>query len=483
MPRDHALLDWLSTRPGSAVPLQQHIGEQLKAAIFEGRLPPGTALPSSRLLAKDLGISRGTVTAVYDRLVGEGLLKVSGRSATFVAGGTWPDTASEPAGMGSAMELQRDAAAEADHDGTPPPYPAFSPGTPAVDLFPAGRWSRLLSARSHQMSRDMSGESVHLGGYFPLRVSLAGHLKTARGVLCEPRQVLITSSARAALAAVCSIVAKAGDRGIVEDPGYFIAGRVMANFGIEPVAIPVDDGGIVVDPALPAARLAYVTPTHQMPLGVRLAQDRVGTLLGWARREDAWIIEDDYDSEFRYVGEPVVALQRSDPNGRVIYIGTFSKTLFPSLRVAYLVVPKSLVNSAERTVFLYGQEPTLHVQAALSDFIAKGFYGTHIRRARSIYRRRQQLLVAALNRHLADTVELKMPPGGMNIVLPLSDDVPAAVVQAEAAKQALHVRALSFYAQGAPAANALHLGFAGVPDRQIEPAAKRLAAVIRSVRR
>jgi GntR family transcriptional regulator/MocR family aminotransferase len=250
---------------------------------------------------------------------------------------------------------------------------------------------------------------------------------------------------------------------------------------LENIPIPVDADGIAVERPVPKARLAYVTPTHQMPLNVRLADDRCKSLIEWARTEDAWIIEDDYDSEFRYVGQPVVALQHSDPDGRVIHIGTFSKTLFQSLRIAYLIVPKRLSASAAEAVFLNG-EPTLHVQAALSDFVAEGHYAMHIRKARLVYRRRQGLLVDALNFHLEGILAISQPPGGMHVVVPFPSDIPAQSVQSAAAKEALFVRPVSYYTAKWPAPNALQLGFAAVPDRQIEPAVNRLARVIRAIR-
>ena len=233
---------------------------------------------------------------------------------------------------------------------------------------------------------------------------------------------------------------------------------------------------------MPKARLVFLTPTHQMPLGVRLADYRCELVLEWARREDGWIIEDDYDSEFRYVGQPVVALQHSDPNGRVIYLGTFSKTLFPGLRIAFLVVPEELAKPAAAATYQNGQAPTIHIQAALADFIAQGHYAAQIRRARRVYRRRQGLLVAALNHHLEGIVTVSQPAGGMNLVLPFPSDIPALSVQALAARETLHVRAVSYYTEGSAAPNAAHLGFAAVPERLIEPSVERLGRVIRSLR-
>lgn len=482
MPKDRVLLDWLRADRRRAEPMQDQIGRQFRAAILERQLPPGTLLPSSRALAKDLAVSRSTVTAVYDRLLGEGLLRARGRSATFVADGIARQDADVVASGTAAIAENEPEPPSDDRGDVPPPYPAFHPGTPALDIFPVARWTRLLTARCRQMTGELAGEGAHVGGYMPLRAALAEHLRTARGVLCQPEQVVITSSARAALAVACRILTTPGDRCLIEDPGYFVGGRVMANFGMTTTPVPVDANGLVVDPPLPKARLAYITPTHQMPLGVRLADDRSAALIEWARREDAYIIEDDYDSEFRYSGQPVQALQHADPNGRVLHIGTFAKVLFPSLRVAYLVVPRHMATAAVNAIFLNGHEPTLHVQAALSDFISQGHYATHIRRARSVYRRRQGRMIDALNHHLEGLVALSPPAGGMHVVVPLPADIPAAVVQSEAARQSLHVRPLSYYAERAEAPNALHLGFAAVPDHLIEPAVERLAKVIRSVR-
>ena len=193
MPKDRALLGWLRADRRRGEPLQEQIGRQLRAAIFERRLPPGTALPSSRVLAKDMAVSRSTVTAVYDRLSGEGLLQARGRSATFIADGVAGQRDEAEAANAVAIADDREEPPEADRGGVAPPYPAFHPGTPALDIFPAARWTRLLSARCRQMSGELAGEGAHVGGYLPLRAALAEHLRTARGVLCQPEQILITT--------------------------------------------------------------------------------------------------------------------------------------------------------------------------------------------------------------------------------------------------------------------------------------------------
>jgi GntR family transcriptional regulator / MocR family aminotransferase len=480
MPKNRALLDWIKIeRDGGSAPLQRQISEQLRTGIRTGRLPPGTPLPSSRSLATHLEIARGTATAIYDRLIGEGLLHVRERSAIFVSE-TIDADAAEDASV--AEELDAIGGVVDNSQGLPPPYTTFLPGVPAFDIFPSVAWAKLLGARCRSMTLDLAGENVHIGGYPALRTVLAEHLKTARGVVCEPSQIIVTNTARAALTALCRLLTRSGDRCLIEDPGYTIARRIIAGCGLEAVPIPADANGMRVEPPMPKARLAYITPTHQLPLGVGLSGERCEALLDWARCEDAWIVEDDYDSEFRYSGRPVVALQHSDPNGRVIYIGTFAKTLFPSLRVGFLVVPEKLASEAARAVFLNGQEPMLHVQAALADFISQGRYAAHIRRARAVYRRRQKLLVDGLNGYFDGIVPpVSQPAGGMNLFVRLPPDIPAQSVQSLAAKEKLHVRAVSHYAVRAEAPNAVLLGFAAVLDRLIDPAAERLARVIRSI--
>ena len=480
MPKKRALLDWIKIERRAPTQLQHQVGGQIRAAIRSGRLPPGTPLPSSRTLAANLAIARGTATVIYDRLISEGWLDVRERSAIFVADGvdarsTGKNSRIAAANFGALKEAIRN------DEGLPPPYTAFLPGLPAFDIFPAVTWTRLLSARGRNMSLDLAGEGLHIGGYPALRVALAEHLKLARGVLCEPHQVIVTSSARAALTAMCRFLASPGERCLVEDPGYPIAHRIIVGCGLEAVPIPVDANGMRVEQSLPNARLAYVTPTHQLPLGVALSSERCRMLIDWATREEAWIIEDDYDSEFRYAGRPVVALQHLDPNGRVIHIGTFAKTLFPSLRVGFLVVPERLAHDVAIAVHLSGQEPVLHVQAALADFIMQGHYAAHIQRARGVYRRRQKLLVDTLNKHLDGILTVSQPAGGMNLLVRLPPEIPALTVQARAAAEELHARAVSYYALKAEAPNALHLGFAPLLDRSIEPAAASLAHVIRSI--
>ncbi len=481
MRRHHAFLDWIELERDSAVPLQRQIGDQLKSAIQTGRLSAGTSLPSSRTLARDLAVARGTMTAVYNRLIGEGLLGVRERSAVFVTESQPPEPRREQKGSKSTPFKAMQIAIRSD-EGLPPPYAAFLPGIPALDIFPALAWSRILAAQSRNMAPDMAGEGTYVGGYTPLRAAVAEYLRGARGLLCTPEQVVITNSARAGLTAVCRLLARPGDRCIVEDPGYPIAHRIIVGCGLEAVPVPVDREGLNVDGDLAGASLAYVTPTHQMPLGVTLSAERGKKLIEWAGRHSAWLIEDDYDSEFRIAGQPLVSLQRMDPNERVIHVGTFAKTMFPSLRAGFLIAPQHIARDLAIVVHLGGQEPAIHVQAALARFIANGHYAVHIRKARTIYRRRQGLLVDALNRHLEGIVELSPPAGGINVLLALPPDIPAIAVQELAARDGLHARALSYYALKATPPNALHLGFAPLADKLIEPAAARLAAIIRSLR-
>ena len=480
MPKQRALLDWIKVERNASAPLQRQIADQLKAAIVSGRLPVGTRLPSTRSLARDMAIARGTATAVYERLIGEGLLSVRERSAVSVAEGVGERQLGRGGNRPPPFRAMQNAISG--DDALPAPFPAFLPGVPALDIFPASVWSRILAAHSRNMTPDIAGEGTYVGGYPPLRMAVAEYLGSARGVACDPDQVVVTNSARAGLTAVCRLLARPGDRCLVEDPGYPIAHRIIVGCGLQAVPIPVDSEGMKVDLDLPNATLAYVTPTFQMPLGVSLSPDRCKTLIEWARRQLAWIIEDDYDSEFRYAGRAVTSLQDLDPYERVIYLGTFAKTMFPSLRAGFLVAPADIARDLAIMVHLGGQEPSLHLQAALADFISNGHYAVHIGKARAIYRRRQELLVNTLNRNLDGIVALSPPLGGMNFLVMLPPDISALKVQTLAASDGLHARAVEYYALELEPPNGLHLGFASLPDRDIEAAAERLAAIIRSLR-
>ncbi len=327
----------------------------------------------------------------------------------------------------------------------------------------------------------MASSFSHVGGYGPLREALASYLRTSRMVDCQPDQVLVVSSARAGFDLVCRLLMDPGMSCLMEDPGYISAKDVMRAAGLHITPVPVDGEGLCIlqgEEIDPKARMAFVTPSHQYPTGVSLSATRRQQLIDWAERQDACIIEDDYDSEFRFDSRPLATLQGLDGGRHVIYIGTFSKVLFPTLRTAYAVVPRSLIPVFKEAIYNCGQEPPLHVQAALADFINDGHFFSHIRRMRQLYKRRQVGFVESLIRHMGDRIPVERPPGGMQLVLNLPNEIPAAAASASAAAHGLHARPLEIYSLTGMVPNALFLGFTAIPDQQIDPATKTLANAI-----
>lgn len=495
MPRPHLLLDWIALDGAATPPLYRQLYTQLRAAVIGGRLEAGSLMPSSRVLAQELGVSRNTVLNAYEQLAAEGYLETNAASATRVA--HLPVDGLETDGDATApVDLDADAAGfaatpvdsprwRALRGSTPvldlPEVVAFTPGVPAFDQFPTRTWARLLTQHVHRMQPDMADNDDHIGGYGPLREALTSYLRASRMVDCQPDQVLVVSSARAGLDLVCRVLGNPAAPALVEEPGYNSAKTTIQAAGIPIEPVPVDDEGMRIDLgelSAPDAGLAYVTPSHQWPTGVALSAARRQQLLGWAERRNAWIVEDDYDSEFRYAGHPLATLQGLDGGKRVIYLGTFSKIMFPSLRTGYIVVPQSLVAVFRKALYYAGQEPPLHMQAALADFIIEGHFSAHIRRMRRVYKRRQGTVVDGLFKRIGHRIPVERPPGGMQMALALPPDYRAVDVSQAAARAGLHIRPLALYCLAESAPNALHLGFAAVPDRAIEPATEALANAI-----
>lgn len=475
------LLNWISLDRKGGLPLYRQVSDQLRAAILRGDLAPGTWLPASRALAADLGLSRITTLQAYDQLIAEGFLESRRGSGTRVA----MSLADKPTARGTAAQaLFRTVPAHAEvhvqelYEGEPP-WVAFQPGIPAYDAFPRLRWARLL--QRHGMRNDQFIlDYAHIGGYAPLRHELAKYLNGSRGVSCEPGQIIIVTSTRAAIETAARLLWPPGTTIAVEDPGYVVAKRVLtaAGFGLRLVA--VDDGGVRVEDIVSTCQecaAAYLTPAHQWPTGVTLSAPRRIALLEWAVETGAWIIEDDYDSEFRFDSPPVATLH-SLGSGRVLYVGTFSKTLAPSIRTAYMVVPSDLADRFERAVHQHGVEPALHVQAALADFLGEGHFARHVAGMRKLYARRRSLLVQSLEAAFGDRLQLHCPAGGLQLTAHLTQGVSASRVSRLAAQADLVARPMSAYQVNGPAPQALHLGFAAVPDAEIRPKVARLHGAV-----
>ena len=467
----------------AGTPYYHQIYQGLRDAILEGRLSRGQRLPSTRSLAGELGISRLPVLTAYDQLLHEGYLVGRAGAGTFVApsvsrrqerASTVPDLRSRPLQARQAQSSTRTDRAQS--------LGPFRVGLPALDQFPQKAWSRLVSRHARQLPAELMAYGGPRG-HLPLRAAVAAYLFAARDVRCEPSQVLIVGGSQMALQLCAAVLLGANDVACVENPGYPGAWKALAATGGTIRSVPLDGGGLVVR-ALERrrrARLVYVTPSHQYPLGMAMAASRRLELLEWARRNDAWIVEDDYDSEYRFASRPLGALQGMDGSGRVIYIGTFSKVLFPALRLGYLVVPQPLLArflDARDALDLFS--PTLY-QSALTDFIAQGHFARHVRRMRSTYQNRRDALVAAIHRVLGHRLEIVNADAGMHLSTWFQPGIDDVAVVRRAADRGLYPIALSTCFVDSDTRSGLVLGFGGSTEAQIDRAVGALARIIDDV--
>jgi GntR family transcriptional regulator/MocR family aminotransferase len=396
-------------------PYYRQIYDRVRDAIFSGMLKPGDRVPSARALADELGLARGTIDAAYSLLVAEGYIQTRGQAGTIVTPEIRPRSSPDPSAK-PAMPVRI-----APNTFRPDSVRPFQMGLPALDAFPRKVWARLGARCSREMQPgDMVHPPVH--GLHELRSQIAAYLQVSRGIDCLPSQVFVTSGYRHTLSMIAQALMKAGDKVWTEDPGYPPTRQLLAHMKIAAVPVPVDDEGVVVSEGLrlaPRARAAVVTPAHQSPLCVSLSLARRWALLDWATRNQAWIIEDDYDGEYRYVSRPLPALKSLDSEGRVLYAGTFSKVLFPSIRLAYLVVPEAQVERFEEVSQVFaGGSPWL-TQAIVSAFVREGHFARHIQRTRKLYGQRRDVTAMGLENVLGKHVSIEPQPGGMHLILRL----------------------------------------------------------------
>jgi len=471
--------------------LQGQIFDRVRDAILSGRLAPGTRLPASRVLASELRVSRNTILAAFERLYAEGYTEGKIGSGTQVSrvlpeelltARARIDTrgrATEPAGKLSKLSGQMVGLGDRH---SVRGSRAFRPGLPDLETFPYQLWSRLIAKYWRHPPRDLlvTGD---LSGYRPLRDSVAAYLGAVRGVRCTSAQIIITSGAQQALDLIARTIIDPGDDVWVEDPGYSGLRSTLFAAGATLNHIPVDLDGISVNAgrkAAPNAVLAAVTPSHQYPLGVTMSLSRRLELLDWAADANAWILEDDYDSEFRYAGKPYSALQGLDERNRVIYVGTFSKVLFPALRLGYVVVPDALLDPFLRVRAALDDQPALALQPALNRFIEEGYFASHIRRLRGLYAERQALLLSALDREGDGLLSASPHEAGMHLVAELTSQVRTGDVAAsdKAAEIGLIAPALSRFYEGAGGKQGLVLGYAGLSEQEIKRSVRKLAGVL-----
>ncbi len=476
---------------GAPEPLQRQIYDQIRAAILSGRLPPQSPLPSSRALAAELGVGRNTVTLAFEQLVSEGYLAGRIGSGTYVSP-VLPDAllharAGEvvpPAGTGPRTLSQRGAALAALRPARGPVNPTFALGLPDLDAFPIETWGRILGRFWRRPPRELL-TTRDPRGYGPLREAIAAYLRAVRAVACDAGQVMVIAGAQAGLDLAARVLLDPGDRAWVEEPGYAGLRAALVASGAEPVPVPVDAEGLSVEAGrrlAPDARLAAVSPSHQFPLGVTMSLARRLALLDWAQERGAWILEDDYDSEYRYAGRPLAALQGLDRAGRVIYVGSFSKVMFPSLRLGYLVLPPDLVDPFCRARGAVDDHASVVAQPALAEFIAAGHFSAHVRRSRARYAARQQALLDAAGRRLGGLLRLAPSAAGMHLV---ADIEPALARRADdatltrrAAEHRVTVAPLAEHYAGPPARRGLLLGYSGATEEAIAAGVARLEAAL-----
>ena len=454
----------------------------IQDGIRRAALPAGSRLPPSREMAQTLGIARNTVVQVYEQLALEGLVQAGVGRGTYVAE-VAPAFAEQPPAAqrrrGTPLS-QRGRAIVGGARASPLQWGAFAPGVPEVRMFPARVWNRLYA----QAWRDAA--PAHLSyatgaGHPALREAIAEHLQGTRGVACSPEQILITSGAQQALHLVAQLLADPGDTAWLEDPGYWGARSVFRMAGLQLQPVPLDAEGLAPAPHQRQAppRLMFVSPSHQYPSGVLMSHGRRRQLLDYAAMHRVWIVEDDYDSEFRYASRPLPALQGLDAQGRVIYLGTFSKTLFPSMRLAYLVLPRDLIDSFSRALNELFREGQTLQQIALAQFMRQGHYVNHIRRMRLIYGERRRTLIEEIERHFGQTLPVLGSDAGLHLVLGLPGAVDDEALSRQAIRSGVMTRPLSLYFLKKPAPDrGLVLGYGAVTEEEIKASFRQLAEVI-----
>lgn len=442
------------------VPLYRQIYLRFRQSIVDGQLRAGERVPSIRALAAELNLARGTVEMAYQLLIGEGYLQARGPAGTVVSPMLQP--LSRPADVSP----QRPVISTLVHSGARPG--PLQVGLPALDAFPRKVWNRLASRELRQGGID-SLVYPDARGDAGLREAVAGYLGVSRGIVCSAEQVFVCAGYPAILDLICRSLLVKGDQCWLEEPGYFMARRFLQEAGAQLVPVPVDVDGLDVEEGrrlADDARFAVVTPSHQSPLGVSLSLPRRQALLDWANRKGSWIIEDDYDSEYRYHGRPLPALKSIDTQGRVLYAGTFSKVLAPGLRLAYLVVPADQVERfAVMADRMQNHCPQL-LQATVATFIKDGYFARHLKKMRSLYAHRRNLLINALHDRLSDGLTVDQRAGGMHLVGHLRAGDDDATVAARAEALGLRVVPLSVCYAGAEKGQGLMIGFTNVLSAQ-----------------
>lgn len=485
---------------------QRRVYEAVRTSILLQQLNTGAKLPSSRALASGLGVARNTIIAAFEQLMAEGYVTTITGSGTYVAP-SLPHSFDSKQNKTVASEQRRadqsfnSLGQDSNSASTIPmqhlsqrgqqltqfaagsrfEIQPFAPGDPDFSHFPFKLWQRLQNKVWREAHPDLL-DYGSAGGFLPLRSAIVDYLRVSRSVKVSIDQVVITSGTHQSLDLCAQLLADVGDLAWVEDPCYWAARRVFESCDLNLHPISVDAEGIAPTAAdlLTQPKLIYVTPSHQYPTGVVMSLARRRMLLDLALQKNAWILEDDYDSEFRYSGRPLASLQGLDTHGRVVYMGTFSKTLFPGIKVGYLVVPSGLIDAFKSGLYDLQRPGQMTVQAALADFINLGHFATHIRKLRQAYGARRELLVKTLSNHLGGKVTISGEESGLHLLVEFKNDVDDVALARLAAESGLGVRALSDYYLHTPARRGLLIGYAYVSPEKIAYYGRQLAQVIRA---
>ena len=484
-----AVVPAIAVNRKAARPLHKQIYDAYRTLIVDGNLRPGQQLPSTRALTSELNVSRIPVLTAYAQLLAEGYCETRAGAGTFVSRSLSDHMLPTKRATSLRTPIRSGARSISQRAQVLPPYKAepglrglgpFGVGQPAYDQFPFNIWAGLVTRHS----RNPRPGALHYGGplgFEGLRDAICTYLRTARIVRCDPEQVLIVSGSQQALEISARALLDPGDWAWVEEPGYWLTRQVVAAAGGKLASIPVDDEGLKVAAGIKRcrkARVAYITPSHQYPLGATMSASRRLQLLEWADRAGSWIVEDDYDSEYRYESMPIASLQGIDRGARVIYIGTFSKTMFPALRLGYVVVPPDLVDrfAAVRNAMDLG--PPYFPQAVLADFIKEGHFARHTRRMRLLYNQRRIALVDSLQKEFGTDVDVLGAEAGMHLVVTFPKVFRDVEVAERAAREKLWLVPLSSSYAGSSAKQGCILGFGGAPVADIPRAVRQLKLLL-----
>lgn len=463
----------------SAVHLHRQLYGQLRRLIEERILQSGTILPSTRALAGDLRLGRNTVIAAYDQLALEGFI-VTGRSIRPTVSDlpqmeTMPQAPSAD-DRSALSERGRIMSRQPFHHGRPG-ITAFHPGLPDADHFPFNTWSRLLTRRTKLARKDLFG-SYYVTGYPPLCEAIARYLGASRGVVCTPDQIIVTNGAQSAFDILARILIDPGDPVWLEEPGYYGAAAALLSAGAELQPLHVGDDGWRLSPPPRPPRLIFVTPSCHHPLGLTMSMEQRLNLIRLAQQWNAWIVEDDYDSEYRFQGQPIPALQGLAPDSRIIFVGTFAKILFPAMRLGYMVVPAGLRDSILAALSAAGQFGPLITQAALADFIGEGHLTRHLRRMRRIYAERRSFFFDQFGRHLGGVMQLRHTESGIQLVALFRDGRDDREAARRAVAAGINVSPLSLQYRAAAAPSGLLMGFAAANERTTRKAMRQLSLAL-----